>query len=130
MRLESRNKQFGFKRFLRSFTNSLSGLKYAYLHEQSMFIHLIATILTIILGIILKISRVEAIVLASLLCFVAVIELLNTAIEACCDSVTLDINPLIKIAKDTASCAVFLGSIVTLIISLVIFVPKILELIR
>lgn len=129
MKPELRNKQFGFKRFLRSFTNSLAGLKYAYLHEQSMFIHLIATILTIILGIILKISRTEAIVLASLLCFVAVIELLNTAIEACCDAVSLDINPLIKIAKDTASGAVFLGSIVTLVISFIIFVPKILELI-
>ena len=129
MRPESRNKQFGFKRFLRSFTNSLSGLKYAYLNEQSMFIHLIATILTIILGIVLKISRTEAIVLASLLCFVVVIELINTSIEACCDAVTLNRNELIKIAKDTASGAVFLGSIVTLVISLIIFVPKILELI-
>ena len=125
MNSELRNKQFGFKRFLRSFTNSLSGLKYAYLHEQSMFIHTLASIVTIFLGIIFKISHTEAIILASLLCFVAVIELFNSAIEAVCDAVTLEKNPLIKISKDTASGAVFLASIVTLIISLVIFIPKI-----
>jgi len=123
-----RNKQFGFKRFLKSFTNSLAGLKYAYLHEQSMFIHLLATLATIILGLILKISKTEAIILAALLCVVAVIELLNTAIEAVCDAVTIEYNSLIKIAKDTASGAVFLGSIVTTIISLVIFIPKIIAL--
>ncbi|MEG2322166.1 MAG: diacylglycerol kinase [Bacilli bacterium] len=128
MKPELRNKQFGFKRFLNSFKYSLSGLKYAYLHEQSMFIHGLSLILTIILGFILKINSIEWILILSLLCLVAVIELINTAIEATVDLVTKEYHPLAKIAKDTASGAVFLISIVTLLVGLSIFIPKLISL--
>ena len=128
MKPELRNKKFGFKRFLRSFKYSFQGLKYAYLNEQSMFIHALCTILAVFLGIILKISHYEWIIVASLLCLIAVIELLNTSIEAVVDMVTTEFNPLAKIAKDTASAAVFVASIVSGIVGLIIFIPKIINL--
>lgn len=128
MNSELRNKKFGWKRFLNSFKYSMQGLKYAYLHEQSMFIHALATFLGVILGFVLKISRNEWIVVISLLCLIAVIELINTSIEATCDAITDTYHPLIKIAKDTASSAVFIASIVSLFVGLVIFVPKIIAL--
>ena len=129
MNMESRNKQFGFKRFLNSFKNSVEGLKYAYGNEQSMFVHAIATIFSILLGIILKIDRNEWIVVIALLMSIAMLELMNTAVEAVCDAVTLERNSLIKISKDTASAAVFLASVVTAIIFLLIFVPKVIAII-
>ena len=125
MKPESSNKKFGFKRFLNSFKYSLQGLKYAYFHEQSMFIHALATILGILLGLILKINRYEWIIVISLLCLIAVLELFNTSIEATCDAITKEKNPLIKIAKDTASGAVFVASIVGILVGLIIFIPKI-----
>lgn len=128
MKQELQNKKFGFKRFLKSFKYSLQGLKHAYLHEQSMFIHALASLLSIILGLILQVNRYEWIIIISLLCFIAVIELFNTSIEATCDAITKEQNPLIKIAKDTASGAVFLATIVSLIVGLVIFIPKIIVL--
>lgn len=129
MNLESRNKKFGIKRFIRSFKYSIQGLKYAYLNEQSMFIHAIGTILVVLLGVILKISTMEWFILVSLLCVIAVIELLNTAVEAICDLITLEKNDLVKIAKDSGSASAFLVSIVTFVVSLNIFIPKIITLI-
>jgi len=127
MNSEYRNKQFGFKRFLKSFKYSLQGLKYAYMNEQSMFIHTIVTILAIIMGLVFKISSLEWIITISLLSLTASLELLNTAIEALCDMITKEYHPLAKIAKDTGSAAVFLTSMVGLVAALIIYVPKIIE---
>lgn len=128
MNSELQNKKFGFKRFLASFKNSFNGLKYAYLNEQSLFIHALATILAIILGCLLKISLTEWLTIMTLLVMTAILELLNTAIESVCDAVTLEKSKRIKVSKDTASAAVFLSSLASLIVGLLIFVPKIIAL--
>lgn len=126
MNMGLRNKKFGFKRFINSFKNSFSGLRYAYLNEQSMFIHALATILSIILGFVLKISLNEWIIVILFLLLIMVLELINTAIEAVCDAFTLEKNELIKIAKDTSSASVFIACVLAFIVGLSIFLPKIL----
>ena len=128
MNSEFRNKEFGFKRFLKSFKYSIDGLKYAYKNEQSMLVHLIATIIAITLGILFKISNFEWIITIFLLSVTASLELLNTAIEAVCDMVTLEYNKLAKIAKDTASASVFFTSMLGFVSALIIYVPKFIEL--
>ena len=55
------------------------------------------------------------------------IELINTAIEATVDMVTLENNPLAKIAKDCGSGATFVASMIAIITSLIIFVPRIIH---
>lgn len=128
MNSEFRNKEFGFKRFLKSFKFSLDGLKYAYKNEQSMLVHLIVTIIAITLGILFKISNFEWIITIFLLSVTASLELLNTAIEAVCDMVTLEYNKLAKVAKDTASASVFFTSMLGAVSGLIIYVPKFIEL--
>lgn len=128
MNSEFRNKEFGFKRFLKSFKYSLEGLKYAYKNEQSMLVHLIVTIIAVTLGILFKISNFEWIITIFLLSVTASLELLNTAIEAVCDMVTLEYNKLAKIAKDTASASVFFTSMLGFVSGLIIYVPKFIEL--
>ena len=125
---EKRIKEFGFKRFLKSWKNSWDGLVNAYLHEQSLYIHAAMSILTIILGIVLKISFNQwAIVLISLIVVLAV-ELLNTGIEAIVDLITLEYHPLAKIAKDSGSAATFVSSVAAAIIMGFIFIPKVIAL--
>ena len=120
-------KKKGFKRFLSSFKYSLQGLKYAYKNEQSMLIHFIATLLIVILGFLLNISLTEwAIVLIAIGVTLAA-ELINTAIEAAVDLITLEIHPLAKIAKDCGSAATFVFSMLTAVIALIIFVPKVIH---
>ncbi|MCM1370600.1 MAG: diacylglycerol kinase family protein [Clostridium sp.] len=121
-------KKRGIKRFLNSFKYSVQGLIYAYKNEQSMTIHIIACIAVISLGIFLKISYFEWLVCFILFGLVMATELINTSIEALVDLVTKEYHPLAKIAKDTASAAVFVFSIVAFVSGVIIFLPKIIEL--
>lgn len=130
MNMESRenNKKFSINRFFRSFKFSWEGLKYAYKYEQSMTIHFVSTVLTIILGFVLNISLIEWIICILTLGFVMVAELLNTAIEAIVDLASPKIHPLAKISKDTASAAVAVYSFITIFCLSLIFIPKIIAL--
>lgn len=127
MDMESRNKQKkrGLKRFFNSFKYSWDGLKYAYKYEQSLTIHFGVALIVIIAGTILKINLTEWLLCLLLMGIVMATELINTSLEAVIDLVCPKIHPLAKIAKDTASAAVFVFSIVAFISGMIIFVPKI-----
>ena len=120
-------KQKGIKRFFRSIKFSVEGLVYAYRYEQSMWVHAIATTLTVILGICFHIKLSEWAILFIALGSIAAMELINTAIEAAVDLTTLEINPLAKIAKDCGSAASFVLSLVAAVICLFVFGPYIME---
>ena len=125
-------KKRGFKRFLASIKYSVEGLIYAYRYEQSLWIHGIFTILAVALGIIFQIKLSEWAIVFIALGAILVMELINTAIEAVVDLVTLEIHPLAKIAKDCGSAASFIMSFVALAICLFVYGPyfmKILEMI-
>ena len=117
----------GLGRFKKSFGYSIDGLKYAYKNEQSMFIHLLTTCAVIIMNIILQISAFEWLVTFLAIGMVLSAELINTAIEAVVDMVTLEINPLAKIAKDCGSAATFVLAIMAAVIGLIVYVPYILN---
>jgi len=127
MSREDRKKK-GINRFFNSINYSMAGLRYAYKNEQSMTIHVSITAAIIILGIILDISRLEWIICIFLLGIIMATELINTALEAVVDLITQDYHPLAKIAKDTASAAVFVFSLVAVIIGGIIFIPHVLDL--
>jgi diacylglycerol kinase len=57
-------------------------------------------------------------------------ELLNTAIEATIDLTCPKLDPLAKIAKDTASASVFVYSVIAFIIGCLIFLPKVIKFIE
>ena len=125
---QNANKQMSFKRFLNSIKYSIQGLVHGYKNEQSLWLHGISSILAIILGIILNISFNQWAIILIALVVVLAVELLNTAIEATVDLVTKEIRPLAKVAKDSASAAAFVSSIVATIICLFIFIPYIIDL--
>ena len=122
-------KKRGLKRFVKSFGYSIDGLKYAYKYEQSMFIHITMLCFVIIFGLILHISAMEWIICIILCGLVIATELINTSIEAVVDLTCPKIHPLAKIAKDTASAAVFVFAITAVVAGLIIFLPKIINLI-
>ena len=126
--IDRSNKQFGFKRIISSVKNSWNGLKVAYKNEQSMYIHLVCTIILLLFSFFLKISMIQWLIIIAIIGLTLVVELLNTAIESTVDLVTKDFHPLAKIAKDTASAAEFVLSVTSAVIALMIFIPKIIEL--
>ena len=121
-------KRRGFGRFFRSFSYSIEGLKYAYKYEQSMMIHVIATILVICANIFFQVTGIEWLITILAIGMVLSAELFNTAIEAVVDLVTLEIHPLAKIAKDCGSASTFVIFVVAIILNIIIFLPKIIAL--
>lgn len=122
-------KKKGFKRFLMSFKNSFDGLFYAYKNEQSLWIHGCSSIVCILLGIGFQIKFSEWAIILIVLGVTLGMELINTAIEAVVDLVTLEIHPLAKIAKDCGSAATFVCTIIAVVAALIIFAPYIYRLI-
>ena len=126
-----RNKDTGnfLERYIKSFFHAINGIIYALRYEHNMIIILLATIVTIMGGFYFEINEYEW--LFCIFCFssVAATEMLNTAIEAVVDLETQKIHPLAKIAKDTASSATLIFSIASFAGALIIFLPKIIEMI-
>ncbi len=116
-------KKKGIKRFFASIKNSIDGLVYAYRYEQSLWLHGIFTIFAIALGIIFQIKLSEWALVFIALGAILGMELINTAIEATVDLVTLEIHPLAKIAKDCGSAASFIMALVSFVICLFVYGP-------
>ena len=126
-----RNKEAGssLQRYGKSFFHALEGIVYCTRYEHNMVIIITAAILVTIFGFVFRISAGEWLFVVSMIGAVTASEMINSSIEATVDLVTSDIKPLAKIAKDAASSATLILSITALIGALIIFVPKIIELI-
>lgn len=125
---DRKNKSFGIKRIFASVKNSWNGLKVTYKNEQSVYIHLVCTVILLLLSFLLKISLTQWLIIIAIIGLTLVVELINTAIESTVDLVTKEFHPLAKVAKDTASAAEFILTLTSTIIALMIFIPKIMEL--
>ena len=127
MKQELRNKDKGnfLVRYIKSFCHAMSGLWYSIRYEHNMIIIILATIVVTVGGIYYHINEYEWLFCITMIGMVAATEMINTSIEAVVDLVTTKYHPLAKIAKDTASTATLIFSIVALIGALIIFIPKI-----
>lgn len=87
---------------------ALAGLK-AMLGETSFRIEISIILPLLIIAFLLPVSLQTHLLLIVVLIGVLIAECINTAVEACVDLITRDFHHLAKIAKDTASAAVFLS---------------------
>ena len=126
---DKKNKNFKLdkKRLTNSFKYAFEGIVQAYIGEQNLKIHTVIACLVILFGFILKISYVEWLVCLILIALVLMAEFFNTSIEYLVDLASPEIHPLAKATKDTASAGVLMMAIISAIIGLIIFVPKIIS---
>lgn len=119
-----------FKKEKKSFGHAFNGIAAAFKSEFHIKIHLVFLMLVVIFGFLFQISITEWLI--CVVCFAMVIgaELINTAIEAVVDIASPEIHPLAAKAKDVAAGAVLVISIFSAIIGLIIFVPKIWEVLK
>lgn len=115
------------KRLTNSFKYAFEGILQAYVGEQNLKIHTVIAVLVIIFGFILKISYTEWLVCLVLIGLVLMAEFFNTSIEYLVDLTSPEIHPLAKATKDTASAGVLMMAIISAIIGLIIFVPKLIS---
>ena len=113
------------KKIVNSFKYAICGIITGFKEERNMKIHTLAVIIVVILGITLKISKTEWIICLILFGIVISAELFNTAIETVVDIAMPEINEKAKIAKDVSAGAVLIQAIISTIIGIIIFAPKI-----
>ena len=116
------------KNMLNKCKYTCQGLSYCFKNESSFLFEAICACMIIILGIWFDIQFIEWVISFGSLALIAIIELLNTAIEATVDMVTQEYNEYAKIAKDCGSAATGIMSVLATIVNLIIFVPYFLEL--
>jgi diacylglycerol kinase (ATP) len=99
----------GVGRIAEALANSYSGLRMAFRVEAAFRQELaLAAVLTIFLFT-LPFSVLERLLLGGSIIMVLVVELVNSALEAAIDRISLDNHHLSKRAKDLGSAAVFLA---------------------
>ena len=89
--------------------------------------HLLATLIVTVLGLALKVSVGEWLVLLVAMALVWTAEGFNTAIELLGDAITKETHPQIGHAKDVAAGAVLLAALFAVIIGSIIFLPRLLH---
>ena len=118
------------KNFFEALKNALNGLKYAIKTQKDLKIQIFIAIIVIIISILLKISKIEMIIITISIFLVIFAEVMNTAIEKTVDLVTQEYNEIAKIAKDVSAGAVLILAINSIIIGLYIFGDKIINIIK
>ncbi|WP_341677850.1 diacylglycerol kinase [Niveibacterium sp. SC-1] len=99
----------GLRRVLNALVYSMDGLRAAYKNEDAFRQEVLLAVLMIPAACLLPVSMLgRALMVASVL-LVLIVELLNSAIEAAVDRISLDHHRLSKRAKDIGSAAVFIA---------------------
>ena len=99
----------GLKRIFSAFFYSIDGLKSAWRHEHAFRQELVLFIVATAIALALRISAFEKLVLIAVMVLILIVELINSAIEAVVDRISLERHPLSKNAKDFGSAAVLLA---------------------
>jgi diacylglycerol kinase (ATP) len=119
--------KFSLKKRFQSFPFAVNGLRILFKEEHNSWVHLFAALLAIILGFVLDISKFEWVVIIIVIGLVLAMEAINSAIESLADFVSPEKQNQIKKVKDLAAGAVLLSAITSLIVGMIIFVPRILD---
>ena len=106
-----------------SFKVAFQSIGAAFAGELHMKIHLFFAVLALVACAVLRVDEVGWCLVIGCIAAVFSAELFNTAIEALADRVTLERDPLIKVAKDTAAGAVLVLAIASVIIGLAVYIP-------
>ena len=115
------------KSLVNSFGYAFQGIWSSFRTERNMKIHVFIMILVVLLGIFLHISVTEWMICVILFALVIGAELFNTSIEAVVDMISLEKSSQAKLAKDVSAGAVLVFAIASIIVGLIIFVPKIID---
>jgi diacylglycerol kinase len=113
------------KEFFVSFTHAFRGLKYALKNEKNFQNEIIVAVLAVSAMLYYRVTRLEVIVVMTMIMAVLIMEMLNTIVERIIDILKPGVHPYARLIKDLMAASVLLTSIMALMIGLVIFIPYI-----
>jgi len=114
------------KNFYESLNYAFSGINYCLKNSSNFRIQIFCALITLCIGLVLKVNSFEKIVIIATIFSVLILEILNTSIESLADLVVGNkFNNLAKICKDCAAASVLIASINSIFVAAYIFLPKI-----
>lgn len=113
------------KNRIKSINYAFKGMVILIKTEASIKIQLVIAAILIIVGFYFQISTTEWLIQILSIVLVISIEGVNTTIEAISDFIHPEHHPKIGFIKDIAAGAVFIASIGTVVIGIIIYYPKI-----
>ncbi len=122
------SKPFSLRKRLASNNHAFRGLAIFIERTHNAWIHLFVTACGIYLGVTLRISNIEWMLLILAISIVFVAEIINTAIETHMNLTSPDTHPHARDTKDIAAAAVAVSVLMAGCVGLFIFLPKILVL--
>ena len=99
----------GFTRLINALRYSISGFDSAFRHEEAFRQEALLAVVLIPIALFLDVGGIAKALLVSSVIAVLIVELLNSAVEAAVDRISLENHRLAKRAKDIGSAAVFLS---------------------
>lgn len=119
------------KHFINSLEFAIQGVRTVFKEERNMRKHVLFGSLAIIAGFIFKLARIEWLWLLLAIFLVWIVEIINTVFENVVDMVTdYHFHPIGKKIKDMAAGAVLLTSLFSVVVGLLLFLPKIIALFK
>lgn len=117
----------GLARIVAASRYSARGFRIAWKYEHAFRQELLVMVPALFVALLLPVSVLEKLALVLVLALVLIVELLNSAIEAVVDRISLERHPLSRNAKDLGSAAVFLAVAVAAVTWTVIVAPVLLN---
>ena len=106
----------GLRRLFNALGYSAEGFKAAYKHEDAFRQEVLLSIILTPLAFYLGNNAIEIALMVASVLLVLIVELLNSAIEAVVDRVSIERHELAKRAKDIGSAAVFIALLVVVVV--------------
>lgn len=113
----------GFSRIISAFGYSIAGLRAAWRSEHAFRQELLLLTVAVVVALALPLPAAQKLLLIGVFVLVLIVELINSAIEAVVDRVSLETHHLSKNAKDFGSAAVLLSVLLALVTWAVILWP-------
>lgn len=108
-------------KFWSSFHFAFQGIMYAVRTQPNMRVHLLAALLVLLATLVLRLDRIYLVAIVITIVIVLALEMVNTAIEAVVDLLTVAHHPLAKTAKDAAAGAVLIATVGALVVGYLVF---------
>jgi diacylglycerol kinase (ATP) len=106
----------GIKRVIKAFSCSVAGFQAVFAHEAAFRQEVALCFILFPFSFVLSQTLTDWVILICALLFLLLIEIINSAIEALADRISLEHNELLGRAKDLGSAAVFIALLMLLLI--------------
>ena len=108
---------------LQAFRYAFEGWWYVLRTQRNAWLHAVATVACVALGVWLKVGRLEWALLALAIGMVWLSEFINSALEAIVDLASPELHPLARVGKDVGAAAVLIAAVTAAVIGLLVLGP-------